>query len=273
MSVIEAALHEALGPIHGFRPVAGGDTNHAAVFEAGGQRLFVKHNPHDLPGQFQSEALGLRAMAASGTSLVVPEVVHVADGFLVLEFLEPGPRPTSEAIGVGLAELHRATDARGFGFEVDGTCGATPQPNPWHHDWVTFYVEQRLRPLLVRLGLPTGFLERAPDVLADDEGPALIHGDLWFGNLYASVRGPALVDPAAYYAHREAELGMMKLFGGFGDAVYTAYSQAWPLRGGWEDRVIWYSLYHVLNHALLFPGGYRAQAESMIRKLSQPQRG
>lgn len=265
--MIRAALDEVFGPVAGFRSVAGGDTNRAAVFETGGQTLFVKWNTHDLPGQFEAEARGLRAMAASGTSLIVPEVVHVADRFLVLAYLEPGPRPSPEAIGTGLAELHRATDDRGFGFSVDGTCGATPQRNPWHADWPTFYAEHRLRPLLEQLAMPTNLLARVPEALGDDELPALIHGDLWSGNLYASARGPALVDPAAYFGHREAELGMMKLFGGFPEGVYTAYSRAWPLREGWQGRVAWYSLYHLLNHAVLFGGGYRAQATALIDRL------
>ena len=265
--MIEPRLRTVFPDLTGFRAVPGGDTNRAAVFTSNGQKLFVKHNAHGLPRQFEAEAAGLDALRASGTSLIVPAPVHVAPDFLVLEYLPPGPSPDPIAIGTGLAALHRATDSRGFGFPLDGTCGATPQPNPWTGDWPTFYVEQRLRPLLTRLDLPTRVLDRAPDVLGDDEPSALIHGDLWFGNLYGSDRGPALVDPAAYYGHREAELGMMFLFGGFPEAVYRAYEAAWPLREGWRERLPWYSLYHVLNHALLFPGGYRAQAQQILRQL------
>ena len=89
--------------------------------------------------------------------------------------------------------------------------------------------------------------------------PALIHGDLWSGNLHCTADGrPALIDPAAYFGHREAELGMMSLFGGFAPRVWEAYQDAWPLEPGWRTRSGLYELYHQLNHFVLFGGGYAA---------------
>ena len=100
-------------------------------------------------------------------------------------------------------------------------------------------------------------------------GPSLIHGDLWSGNLHADHDGrPALIDPAASYAHREAELGMMTLFGGFSARVFAAYDEAFALEPGWRDRNPLYQLYHLMNHLNLFGGGYRSQVMSVVRQFA-----
>jgi fructosamine-3-kinase len=75
-----------------------------------------------------------------------------------------------------------------------------------------------------------------------------------------TANGPALIDPACYYADREMELGMMQLFGGFSPAVWKAYQEEYPLPEGWQKRIPLYQLYHILNHHLLFGGSYGRQA-------------
>lgn len=284
-----AALAEALGsPLEDLAldPAGGGCINSAATTTAAGRRLFVKWNDRPLAGQFASEAAGLAALAASGTSLVIPAPIAWRDdglgrSFLVLEYLAPGSRGRGfdEALGRGLAELHRASDPRGFGFELEGYCGATPQPNGWLPSWAEFYRERRLGHqlrLAAARGLDPAALRDGERVCAHleqlvgaSEPSALIHGDLWSGNLHVAPDGrPALIDPAAYYGHREAELGMMTLFGGFSERVYAAYHEAFPLQPGWRERVELYALYHVLNHFNLFGGGYGAQAARLLRRFA-----
>jgi fructosamine-3-kinase len=287
MARIAAALGRAPGDLE-LRPAGGGCINDAALLRCGGANaatFFVKWNDRPLPRQFEAEAAGLAALAASGTSLAVPRPIAFDDGgpgrsFLVLEWLPAGGRGPGfdEAFGRGLALLHRATDARGFGFALDGYCGATPQPNGWLPRWPGFWRERRLghQVRLARAnGLPSRdaarvdlLLERLDEWLADDrEPPALIHGDLWSGNLHVAPDGrPALIDPAAYFGHREAELGMMTLMGGFARRVYDAYHEAFPLQDGWRDRNALYELYHLLNHFNLFGGGYAAQAMAIVRR-------
>lgn len=262
----------------------GGSINEACVVEAAGERFFAKWNDRPLARQFEVEARGLEALATAGSSLVIPRPLAFSDegpgrSFLLLEHLEAGRRVADldERLGRGLAELHRATSARGHGFSLDGYCGATPQPNAWDPSWTRFYAEQRLGHQL-RLARADGFtreearvvervIERLPTLVDDEEPPALLHGDLWSGNLHVDARGlPALIDPAAYYGHREAELGMMLLFGGFGPRVLDAYEEVRPLASGWRERVGLYSLYHLLNHHHLFGGGYRAQALDVARR-------
>lgn len=112
-------------------------------------------------------------------------------------------------------------------------------------------------------------LLRAVAAAAGDEPPALIHGDLWPGNVHVTAAGaPALVDPAAYFGHREAEFGMMLLFGGFGPEVFAAYEEAFPLPAGWRERAPLYTLYHVLNHFNLFGGGYALEARAIARRFA-----
>lgn len=279
---VAAALSRALGhpvEVGDARGVQGGCISRARRVDTTAGAFFVKTHdraPRDL---FAREADGLAALRAADSGLVVPAVVAVEPGLLVLELLEPGPPPRDfdERLGRGLAALH-GRSAPAFGFEVDTYCGATLQPNTWQDDWIDFYRARRLDHQLNLLRVQgvsatdlrpfERLLDRLGDLLAGaDEPPALIHGDLWSGNLMRDAGGaPALVDPAVYYAHREAELGMMVLFGGFSERVFAAYREARPLAAGWADRQPLYTLYHVLNHATLFGGGYVRQAQAIARR-------
>lgn len=286
----EPALREALGRALGrevgrieSRSVGGGCISAARILEVDGERFFFKTNEHPLPRQFEVEAAGLSALRDSGSSLVVPAPIAWSDAegarFLVTEYLEPGRRGPDfeERLGRGLAELHACGSERGFGFDLDGYCGATPQPNAWTRSWPEFYAERRLGHQL-RLAEERGYgaersarLERLVARLGDwiVEAPrsSLIHGDLWSGNLHVAPDGrPALIDPAAYYGHPEAELGMMALFGGFRARVWESYAEARRLSPGWRNRLDLYTLYHVLNHFVLFGGGYGGQADEIVRR-------
>ena len=287
---METALREALSAALGrsvesmsTRSVGGGCINDASVLTIGDEQYFFKTNARALPGHFAAEAAGLQALRESGTSLVIPEPVAWSDrneaSFLVTEYLEPGSRLADfdELLGVGLAELHACTSTSGYGFELDGYCGATPQPNGWMDSWCDFYGERRLGHQL-RLARDRGFsadacarleklIANLGDWISEPGQSSLIHGDLWSGNLHVAPDGrPALIDPAAYYGHPEAELGMMALFGGFLPRVWQSYAEARRLDPGWRNRLDLYTLYHVLNHFVLFGGGYGGQADEILRR-------
>lgn len=237
-----------------------------------GRRFFVKTHAAaaGMPGLFAGE---YEVLSLLGRIAVIdaPRPVACAADFIVLEVFNAGKpaRDWREQIGRGLARLHRATRANRFGFDRDTWLGTTRQDNRWRTDWPDFWREQRLGPQLALFAgktdrddplLRSGYkLMSALDELLGgiDEPPVLIHGDLWSGNAAANEKGePIIFDPAGYYAQREAELGMMRLFGGFGPRSEAAYAEVWPLPPGSEQRVALYRLYHELNHLNLFGRAY-----------------
>ncbi len=212
------------------------------------------------------------------TAVRVPQPIGYgltdAHAWLLLEWLELDPTKTtaSKQLGYELAELHRAS-AAAYGWQRDNVIGATPQCNNEHASWVEFWCEERLRPQLTRAGLLDDgerLLAKVAQFFVDyTPQPSLLHGDLWGGNWGALTDGsPVIFDPAVYYGDRETDIAMTSLFGGFDDAFYSAYNEAWPLDEGYASRRDLYNLYHVLNHYNLFGGGYRAQAMSMIEQLA-----
>ncbi len=100
---------------------------------------------------------------------------------------------------------------------------------------------------------------------AADEPPARLHGDLWAGNRLVDSAGESwLIDPAAHGGHREFDLAMMRLFGGFGDECFAAYDDVHPLAGGWRERVALHQIAPLVVHAVKFGGGYVAAATRAI---------
>jgi len=272
--LVRREVERALGePIAGVAPLSGGDINEAWEARTGsGSRVFVKTNARAPADMFEAEAHGLEWLRRAGT-LRIPEVLAVGSrpAFLVLEHLGGGRPRTGfdEALGQGLAALHR-TGADGFGLERDNFIGRLPQTNAPEQSWSAFYREARLAPMVER-ATRAGHLSSAVardferlysklgELVGPDEPPSRLHGDLWGGNLHVDDQGaPCLIDPAVYGGHREIDLAMMKLFGGFGSRVFEAYDEAWPLAPGAGDRVGLYQLYPLLVHVNLFGGSYAA---------------
>lgn len=265
--------------------VAGGDINDAfAVTLASGRRLFVKTHRSPLAEVFVREAEGL-AWLAEANAVRVPDVVAASDvdargpACLVLEYIATGAPGASsdETLGRGLAALHRF-GAPAFGHDQANYLATLPQDNTTSLDWPSFYAERRLSPLTERAVarglLPASVAARLQRLCAqmgqftgDAEPPARLHGDLWGGNAFAADSGePVIFDPAVYGGHREIDLAMMRLFGGFSRRVFDAYRESYPLTPGHEDRVALYQLYPLLAHVNLFGGGYVSQLD---RALSQ----
>jgi len=266
------------------RALHGGDIHSAFRVEmGGGDVLLVKSSAGAPRGMFTAEARGLEWLSAAD-ALRIPRVIAIADDvegprFLALEYLEPGGHASTfdETLGRGLAALHRA-GAPDYGFDHDNYIGSLPQSNRTHPSWAAFYREERLAPLVRRaidrhvLGSAAGakfdrLFSRLESMVGSAEAPARLHGDLWGGNLHSDHRGqPCLIDPAVYGGHREIDLAMMRLFGGFGPRVFASYHEAWPLADGHEARVALYQLYPLLVHCNLFGGGY---AGSALRTLDE----
>jgi len=267
--------------IRQFQFLGGGCINHAGRLETSKGVFFLKWNDKGRASMFRKEAQSLALLTKTRT-IRIPEVVatgEVSDlSFLLLEYLpkDYGGKLAWQRFGQGLAGMHRYSRTS-FGLEFDNYIGSLPQSNCEHKSWVDFFREERLVPQ-VALGVKSGRItsdlatkfdilyHRLAELLALDERPALLHGDLWSGNfLFTSPEVPCLVDPATYYGHREAEIAFTKLFGGFSDDFYAAYHECHPLAVGHEHRVGLFNLYPLLVHVNLFGGGYINQVKSILQ--------
>jgi len=280
---IARALHAGVGTT---RPLGGGDINDA--FEArleDGRHVFVKTHPDAPRSMYPAEAKGLEWLGEAG-ALRVPKVLAVSeeDGsgpvFLVLEMISEAPRARDfdETLGRGLAELHRF-GAPTFGLDHDNFIGSLPQHNAPCDTWPELYRSRRLEPQLDlaesrgRIGKDLrrrfdDLLDVLEDRVGPEEPPARLHGDLWGGNLHVGDDGePCLIDPAVYGGHREVDLAMMQLFGGFGRRVFEAYDETWPLADGWQERIPLYQLYPLLVHVNLFGGPYVASVSRTLDRV------
>jgi protein-ribulosamine 3-kinase len=268
-------------------PVHGGSIHRCLRWQAAGGDTFVKLGaPADL-AVFEAEAAGLDTLR-DAAALRVPQVLAVgatdATAVLALEWLDLSPSSAGQPavqtrLGERLARQHRVVAAR-FGWQRDNTIGATPQPNAEDDDWPRFYCQRRLGYMLelaARAELAGRVVDRGQRLVercgqffrSHRPAPSLLHGDLWAGNwsALAASHEPVVYDPAVYFGDREADIACTRLFGGFGPAFYRAYESEWPLEPGAATRCTLYNLYHVLNHFVLFGGGYAQQAERMIESL------
>ncbi len=273
---IEHALHARVA--RAVR-VHGGDVAQSfAVDLDDAGRVFVKTHPSAPPKFFTTEASSLVWLRDAG-AVLVPEVLAVSDdapNHLVLEWIDEGraTRATEADLGRALAALHRA-GAPSFGREDCRTTGSRGLPNDPYETWAEFYARDRLLPLAKlardadalpeRMIAALEELATRLDAFGTAEPPARLHGDLWAGNRLVDTEGRSwLVDPAAHGGHREFDLAMMRLFGGFGDDCFAAYDDAFPLAAGWQDRVALHQIAPLVVHAIKFGGGYVGGATRAI---------
>lgn len=271
----------------GARRVTGGDISEAWMVDTETGPVFAKTKQGAPADFFTTEAAGLEWLRAPGV-VAVPDVLGVDEHVLVLAFVEPGrPRSGSaEQLGVGLAHLH-LRGAAGFGALPPGggtagflgRLGVVDEVSP---TWAEFFVTRRLEPLAAEAdhrgalaGGTRGRLTRVAERLLDTgddlagppQEPARLHGDLWGGNVLWGRDGRAwLIDPAAHGGHRETDLAMMHLFGGFPAATFAAYDEVAPPAPGRDDRVELHQLAPLLVHACLFGGSYGAEVDRISHR-------
>ncbi len=274
-------LEQSLGTIRRSDAIGGGDISSACRISTDSGQYFVKFGTttDKTKTLYEAEQKGLDLLRSAGV-LRIPEVIlcdAAGDiGFLVLGYIPKGraSESTWEDFGMRLAAIHKHT-AGSFGLDHDNFIGSLPQSNTQHDFWPEFYIEERLQPQLrmasailprrVQKGLEhlMGKLES----LLDPGVPSLIHGDLWNGNFMVDDTGHVyLIDPAVCYAHREMDLAMSKLFGGFDRKFYDTYEKAWPLAPGMDERIPLYQLYYLLVHVNLFGGSYVGSVEQIVRR-------
>jgi len=283
-AAVRRCLEQRLGSsIESATPLSGGSINDAyAASLADGRSLFVKENREVPAEMFQAEARGLSWLRETAT-LRIPEVLAVAGPgeppYLALELISSGRRhgDFAERLGRGLARMHRF-GADAFGLDHDNFIGRLPQENASQPSWPEFYWTRRIEPQ-VAMAVDRGLMgrgdvldferlcDRLEELVGPDEPPARLHGDLWGGNLHVDEHGqPCLIDPAAYAGHREVDLAMMQLFGGFEARVFSAYHEEYPLDPQWRERTALYQLYFLLVHVNLFGAGYLGQTRAALHR-------
>lgn len=287
VALIQAISQRTGKPCQLTNEATGGCISRSMVMQCGNCKVFVKLNDASQFIMFQAEADGLNALDRAGQFRVPrPVALGCAAGvaFLAMEFLELRPlqdRDDGVVFGHALAEMHQSQSAD-FGWRgphgSTNFLGANPQSNQPTGNWPHFFAQHRLLPqvqLLEGGDTPAELIDGAYRLVegcaallsGHQTVPSLVHGDLWHGNAAMADGRPTVFDPAVHYADREVDLAMSELFGGFPDAFYAAYREAWPLPAGQEQRKLLYNLYHVLNHVNLYGRSYHSQARRMMGRL------
>jgi fructosamine-3-kinase len=262
--------------------VGGGSINDARKIDTTSGSFFAKINSDEAyPGMFEAEAKGLVFLKENSSfNIPIPLGTGVTEGvqWILMENINRAVKSEDywEKFGQRLAEMHRHSNSH-FGFDGDNYLGSLRQLNEKKDSWPEFFSEMRLKPQLKwakengeatteMLRLFEKVFNRIENIFPK-EPPAAVHGDLWTGNFMTGSDGEAVIfDPAAYYGHREMDLGMSKLFGGFDKRFYEAYHDAYPLEKGWEERIHIANLYPLMAHVNLFGGSYTSQVVNILRK-------
>lgn len=246
-----------------------------------GQKFFLKCGPAS--NTYRCEANGLKELSKCD-DIKIANVASVGEEYILTHYIEEGRKEPNffQNFGRAFARLHKI-EGEHFGFYEDNFIGENPQPNlaseSEKEDWVEFFFNKRLL-YQYRMAEEKGYIDpttakqfveverRLPKVLANSvEKPTLLHGDLWGGNYLTTPEGSAiLIDPAVYYGHREADIAMTYLFGGFTREFYTFYNREYPLADGWIERLDIYKLYHTLNHLNIFGRSYLGRCEAIIAR-------
>ena len=259
--------------------IGGGDINEAFQLTFNDSTYFLKLNSSiNFPKMFEAEYRGLEMLRKS-SSFIIPRAYFYGDfeenSYLLMEWLDLSANGDWTNFGRVLANLHKKTD-QNFGLDHDNYIGSLIQLNSQTESWSEFYANQRLLPLF-RQAFDLNYFDADDqnklqrllnnvDNIYPKEVPSFIHGDLWSGNASFCKTIPTLYDPAVYFGHREMDLAMTLLFGGFPKEMYDAYNEVYPLEIKWKERVEINQLYPLLVHVLLFGGSYVRQVKNILKR-------
>ncbi|WP_207420831.1 fructosamine kinase family protein [Desertivirga brevis] len=270
------------GEVNVIQPVSGGSINNCYLVNYCSNRFFLKvNNATEYQGMFIAEAAGLRAIAET-CKIASPEVIAFGEvaneQYLILQFIERGvnsPKAQS-TLGTQLAEVHKCSNSY-YGLDHNNYMGSISQQNGKFDSIAEFFTEQRLK-VQVELASAQRLIDKElkgkfeilfnkTQEIIPDQPPALVHGDLWSGNyLIDSANSPYLIDPAVAFSHREVDIAMTQLFGGFGPDFYASYQESFPLESGWERRVSFWNLYPLLIHLNIFGRGYLNDIQRCLKQ-------
>ena len=259
-------------------PLHGGDISDAFRLDINQAHFFLKQNRASIaPKMFKAENKGLTLLRQC-EPLSIPEIFAVGEHFILMEYIEPQSISPSfwDVFAFALATMHKYSQMS-FGLDHPNFIGTLRQNNQPLETWSDFYYQRRLKPQLI-LGLEKGLFDQQDTLdleklasklmnICPDENPSLCHGDLWSGNFISGRNNTCyLIDPAVSYMHREMDLAMSKLFGGFDPQFYRVYHLHYPLEPGWESRMDIYQLYYLMVHVNLFGSSYLGSVRRILRK-------
>jgi fructosamine-3-kinase len=265
-----------------YSQVFGGDINSTYVLSTNEDNYFIKLNTIAFDDMLKKERDGLLLLRTANTPLKIPEPklqgTFEQQSFLLMEYLDKGSESKSlwQQLATGLAQLHQITQDH-FGLYHNNYIGTVFQNNTTATTWAQFYALQRIMPLMQQayeqhkctkadLQLAEQFCNKLPALMPEEQA-ALLHGDLWSGNRMFTWNGEACIyDPAVYFGHREMDIAMTLLFGGFDTQFYTTYNEVFPLQNGWRNRIDVCQLYPLLVHLILFGRHYYCAVKSILKK-------
>ena len=265
-----------------FESLRGGDINEVYAFEVAARKYVLKRNDKvEFPLMFEKEQRGLEALIEAG--LTAPQPLLTFDQgpkqHLILEYIKEERIEQNrfwQNFGAALALLHQK-QGPSFGLEENNYIGSLEQINTYRDRWSDFFTESRLGPMQ-KMAFDQGLLTRvhlqAFDRLSKrlgeiipEEPASLLHGDLWSGNLMCGQGQKAVfIDPAVYYGHREMDLAMTFMFGGFDSGYLGAYENVLPLAPGFHKRLEIHNLYPNLVHLNLFGASYLGGIVKVLKK-------
>ncbi len=263
--------------------VHGGDIHNAWRIEFSNKKLFLKRNIRNKKFlEFEKYCLQNLRKYINQENLVIPEVIAYKNikniEILLIEWIDMH-NFDQKKLGKGLGELHlksAESNPKMFGFPVEGFIGTTDQKKGLEDNWIDCFLNLRIIPQL--LSLKSRILDKEiikkvkekiqSELLNHKPVNALVHGDLWSGNAGMDKNGKGVIfDPASWWADNEVDIAMTKLFGGFRKEFYEEYHRIFPIKNGFEKRIIIYNFYHILNHANMFGGGYLNQVEDYVKAI------
>lgn len=282
MTNFKEILQERLGEaIKSINSISGGDINDVYKIITNQNTYVLKVNRKDLFSKmFKKEKLGLETLARA--SVKTPKVIlsfsDAEHQYLLLEFMEEKEINSIfwKNFAKDLAKIH-STTSKYFGLDHSNYIGSLHQDNSEKNTWETFFIENRIKPL-VKIAFDRNRLDRNHlnhfgnlyaqlNEILPKEKPSLLHGDLWGGNLMKGKnQTPVFIDPAIYFGHREMDIAMTQLFGGFDNSYLGHYNEIFPMENGWEKRIKIYNLYPNLVHLILFGRSYLGGIERVIRQ-------
>ncbi len=263
--------------------VHGGNIHTAWKIEFANKKLFLKRNDKNKKFLgFEKNCLQNLRRFINQKNLVIPEVIAYKNiqniEFLLIEWIDMH-NFNQKNLGKGLGEMHlnsSESNPKNFGYPVEGFIGLTDQKKGWDKNWIDCFLNLRIMPQLSILKSNTFDKETINKVKEKIKSElqkhepinTLVHGDLWSGNVGIDQNGRGvLFDPASWWADNEVDIAMTKLFGGFRREFYEEYHKIFPMKEGFDKRIIIYNFYHILNHANMFGGSYYHQVRNNVKEI------